>query len=45
MLELYRVIVIFLGEPPTQFLWERYQKKIPIKEKKKIKIKKIKIKK
>lgn len=35
MLELYRVIVIFLGEPPTQFLWERYQKKDTNKRKNK----------
>jgi len=27
MIEIYRVLVIFLGEPPNKFLWERYQKK------------------
>ena len=27
MIEIYRLLVIFLGEPPRKFIWERYQKK------------------
>lgn len=33
MIEIYRVLVIFLGEPPKKFVWERYQTKKSLKKK------------
>ena len=37
MIEIYRVLVIFLGEPPEKFIWERYQSKQKSKKSKKLK--------